>query len=317
MNNQLISNILNQPIEKLLKKANILREQNFAKNIDLCSIVNAKSGRCSEDCLYCAQSTHYKTDSQCYPLMDIESIYHEAEKIKNTKISNFSIVTSGPKLSKQDFSNICKAIIKIKSDNRVNICASLGALTIDELIELKHSGLDRYHHNLETSKNFYPNICSTHSWEDRYKVVLNSLKVGLKVCSGGLFGLGETWKDRIDLAYTLGKLELDSVPINFLSPIPGTPLARKKILDKEEALRIIILYRFLLPNKTIRICGGRPTVLKEMQNLIYSAGANAIMTGNYLTTMGIDYNTDITLIKENGFEVNMNCAFKLLNSVLF
>jgi len=181
----------------------------------------------------------------------------------------------------------------------------LGRLTFEQFKKLKNAGLNRYHHNLETSERFYPEICTTHSWKERVETVLLAKEAGFAVCSGGLFGLGENWEDRIDLAITLKELDVDCVPINFLNAIPGTPMAVQKKLTPDEALKIVSLYRYVLPNKTVRVCGGRPTILKERQNEMYDAGANAIMTGDYLTSYGITPELDIKNINELGLKVKI------------
>jgi biotin synthase len=294
--------IRNNSLKSLINEASQLREKHFRNTVELCSILNAKSGRCSENCKYCTQSIHYKTRSLIYPLIHPDKIFENALNAFKSGINYFSIVTSGEKLQGKGFNTVCTAVKKIKDNLDIKICASLGTLTLNELEELKNAGLTRYHHNLETSENFYPNICTTHNWNDRYSTVLAAKKAGLEVCSGGLFGLGESWKDRINLALTIKKLNVNSVPINFLSPIAGTPLGQQNLLSSEEALRIIILYRLTIPDKTIRICGGRAAVLKEKQIELFSAGANAIMTGNYLTTSGVNHKADKNMIKKAGLK---------------
>ena len=290
-------------LEVLAKEAAVLRDKNFGSTIDLCSVVNAKSGKCSEDCKYCAQSAHYKTDLECYPLIKAEDIYSSALKAVDAGINNFGIVTSGPGLTEQDLDQICEAVEKISRNGIISPCASLGRLTSKQFNKLKAAGLKRYHHNLETSERFYPEICTTHTWKERVETVFLAKEAGFDVCSGGLFGLGENWEDRIDLAITLKELDVNCVPINFLNAIPGTPMDVQEKLTPDEALKIVALFRYILPNKTIRVCGGRPTILKERQNEMYHAGANAIMTGDYLTSYGISPELDIKMISELGLNV--------------
>lgn len=289
--------IQNELLENLLQEASFIRQSNFGNTVELCSILNAKSGACSENCKFCAQSVCYNTEIQTYPILDSNKILETAREINKTKIKHFSLVTSGDKLSKSDFKKICFAIKKIKQNTSLKVCASIGVCGDEEFGELKSSGLDRYHHNLETSENYYSQICTTHTWINRYNNILRAKDAGLEVCSGGLFGIGESWQDRIELALAIKKLNVDSIPINFLSPIKGTPLENQKILTEDEALRIIILFRLIMPNKTIRICGGRPIIFKEKQDMLFRAGANALMTGNYLTTSGINYESDIKAIE--------------------
>ncbi len=292
-------------IDVLKEKANSLRKEHFEDKVQLCSIVNAKSGLCSENCKYCAQSAHFETGVECYPLLECESIYKSALKALSSGVNNFGIVTSGPDLNDDDFDSICRAVEKISSEQTINVCASLGALTLVQFEGLKAAGLKKYHHNLETSKRFYPEICTTHDWEERLGTVLLAKKAGLKVCSGGLFGLGENWEDRIDLALTLKELDVDCIPINFLNAVPGTPMFEQPKLTPEEALRIVSIYRYILPDKSVRVCGGRPTILGDRREEIYDAGANAIMTGDYLTSYGISAEQDIKKINELGLRVDV------------
>ncbi|MCX7913011.1 MAG: biotin synthase BioB [Thermodesulfovibrionales bacterium] len=295
---QLIVETPNLKLLDLLAAANDIREKFFGRYIDLCAIVNAKSGACSEDCAFCAQSAHFKTKISVYPLLDKETILKKAEEAKNGGVSRFSIVTSGKRINKRDLIVIGSLFHNIR---RIGLlpCASLGTLSKDELQFLKEEGLDRYHHNIESSERFFPMICSTHSYKERIRTIENALSVGLSVCSGGIFGMGETWEDRIDMALLLKDLNVSYIPVNFLIPIEGTPLALKEMLHPFEALKIICLFRFMLPNKSIRICGGRVQVLKEFHSLIFMAGADSILTGNYLTTIGRTFADDYALIRSH------------------
>ncbi len=283
----------------LLSSANHLRELYSGKHIDLCAIINAKSGACSEDCSYCAQSSKNKAQIPVYPLMSNDCIIEKAEEAKRGWVSRFSIVTSGRKVNQKEL----KVIASILNDIRnmgLTPCASLGMLSRDELNFLKDSGLDRYHHNIETSESFYPNICSTHTYSERIRTIESAQACGLSVCSGGILGMGETWQDRIEMAFALKELNVDSTPINFLIPIEGTPLFGRDLLHPFDALRIISLFRFILPDKSIRICGGRVQVLREFHSLIFMAGADSILTGNYLTTTGRTFQNDIELVRLHG-----------------
>ncbi len=279
----------------ILVAANNIRQRYKGDFIDLCSIVNAKSGNCSEDCAYCAQSSKNKAEAPIYPLMDKEAILQKAEEAKRGRVNRFSIVTSGKRISKKELISL-SSILKDIRDMGLMPCASLGMLSKDELLFLKESGLDRYHHNIETSERFYPYICSTHTFAGRIKTIESALSVGLSVCSGGIFGMGETWQDRVEMAFALKDLNVDSTPINFLIPIKGTPLAGRHMLHPFEALKIISLFRLTLPDKSIRICGGRIQVLREFHSLIFMAGADSILTGNYLTTTGRTFEDDYKLI---------------------
>lgn len=293
--------IINTPLNELKKIATSVREEKFGNKIQLCSIINAKSGACAENCAFCAQSIHHRTNIERYPLLKSEKILKEAISASKIGVSHFSIVTSGTTVSNKELEEVCYAIKLIKRHVSINICASLGKLSAEKLELLKHSGLNRYHHNLETSESYFPKICKTHTWNERLETVFLVQQVGLELCSGGLFGIGETWEDRIKLAQTLHELKIKNIPINFLMPVPRTPLEKQSPLTSEESLRIIILYRLFLSDSTIRICGGRTRVFsKKQQTEIYLAGANAVMTGDYLTTSGITPDTDKETIVKAG-----------------
>ena len=269
---------------------------------NLCSIVNAKSGSCSENCSFCAQSSQSKAEIDTYPLLKKELIIQKAREAKRFGIKRFSLVTSGRKISRKNLLDIAEVITAIK-DLGIIPCASLGLLCEDELSVLKAAGLDRYHHNLETSVQYFPQICSTHGYADKLRTIRAAHSVGLSLCSGGIFGLGETWQDRVEMAFALRKLNVDSVPINFLIPIKGTALGKNKLLHPFEALKIVSLYRLILPRKEIRICGGRMQVLGEFNSMIFLAGADGMITGNYLTTFGRSPEDDLKLIKMYGLRI--------------
>jgi len=300
MTNIALTDITNAPLDDLLNEANHVRTETFGNEIDLCAIINIKSGRCAMDCRFCAQSQHHDTTIETYPLRHAEELSSETHKLWEQNISKIGWVSSGRSLNTEELDTILAGIKSILShEGASQICASLGQLNTAELNALKEAGVCRYHHNLETSERFYPSICTTQRWRDRRATIERVKELGWAICSGGLFGLGETWEDRQQLALTLKELEVDSVPINFFSPIPGTPLADQKPLSSEEALRIVVLFRLTLPTTTIRICGGRPTIFaeREQDELLFRAGANALMTGNYLTTSGISPEKDREMIE--------------------
>ncbi|MDH5201835.1 MAG: biotin synthase BioB [Nitrospirota bacterium] len=286
-------------IFNLFASANRIRNHFKGNNVDLCSIVNAKSGLCSEDCSFCAQSSKSKAKIDVYPLLRKEIIIQKAKEAKESGAKRFSIVTSGKKISQKHLLKIADIISEIIKIGLIP-CVSLGLLTEKELFQLKSNGLERYHHNLETSERFFPHICSTHSYDDKLRTIHVVKSHGLSVCSGGIFGMGETWQDRIDMAFLLKDLDVDSVPINFLIPIKGTALENRDILHPFEALKIISLYRFILPDKEIRICGGRMQVLGEFNSMVFLAGADSLLTGNCLTTSGRSYKDDFRLIESYG-----------------
>lgn len=289
-------------IYELFALSNRIREKFRGNKIDLCSIINAKSGACPEDCSFCAQSAHSKTNIKIHPLIDKEKILEAANSVKKNGTKRFCIVTSGKKPSDMELKDICTFISEIR-DMGLLPCATLGMLEKKQLGQLRDAGLCRYHHNLETSEAFFSEICTTHTYREKIITIEAAKSLGLSVCSGGIFGLGETWEDRIDMAFALKDIEVDSVPINFFTPVNGTPLGKKELLNPLEALKIIAIYRLVLPDREIRICGGRPSTLRELNSYIFFAGADGLLIGNYLTTEGKRPEEDIQMIKDLEFEI--------------
>ena len=293
----------NTDLSELIAAATLVREKFFGNKVRLCMIVNAKSGVCDMDCGFCCQSGHNSAEAPTYPFMSSDEIADYFTTIDKSGVHNCGVVTSGGKLSGNDIDTFIAAIEKVSGNVNFQACSSFGRLKADDLAKLKDAGVLRYHHNLETSENFYPQICSTQQWSERLATVKAAIDMGMDVCCGGLFGLGESWQDRIDLAATLYGLNIDSIPMNFLYPHPGTPLGDSRLLSADEALRILAIYRLMLPDRTIRVCGGRAKVLGDRQNEIFAAGANAIMTGNYLTTTGELPDADKEMIEQQGLEI--------------
>jgi biotin synthase len=290
--------LLKMPITELLDIANKTRKKYIKNNLEICSIINAKSGKCSEDCKYCAQSIYHKTNINTYPLKSVDEIFEEALTAEKNKANRFGIVTSGNTLTDDEINTICNATKKILKNSKIKVCGSLGALTEIQMKKLQDSGMDRYHHNIETSPNFYPSIVSTHSFDDRVKTIKRAQKLGFTVCSGIILGLGESWQDRIDMAVTLKDLKVDSVPFNILMPVRGTKLENNKPLPYVDIIRTIAIFRIILEDITIRFCGGRELNLKDFQGLGFLAGANAMMIGGYLTMNGRSVAEDHILIDE-------------------
>lgn len=277
-----------------------IKERFKGKTVSLCSIINAKSGICPENCRFCAQSAHYETSAPTYPLMEAEEIVEKAREAKKAGAHFFGIVTSGTSVAREEeWDVIHQAIDGI---NRLGIkpCGSLGMLNRKQAKRLKEAGLFRYHHNLETSRSFFPSICTTHEYEEDTETVRIAKEAGLSVCSGGIIGLGETMAQRIEMAMTLKELDVDSVPINILNPISGTPLVGTEPLAPIEILMTVALYRFILPTKDIKLCGGKERNLRQLLPLGMVAGCNSLMTGNYLTTEGRDTTHDLEMIKDLG-----------------
>lgn len=296
--------LIETPLNELLEAADEIRKH-FCSNIfDICSIINAKSGKCSENCKFCAQSAHYKTNISEYPLLDKETIIKNALYMAEKGVLRFSIVTSGKALTDNDVEILADTIKEIKSKSNISICASLGLLTDENFKKLKDAGLERVHNNLETSKNFFSSICTTHTFDDKINALKAALQSGLSVCSGGIIGLGESMQDRIDLAFSLKELGIKSVPLNILSPVKGTPYENNKPLSEEEILKTISIFRFILPDAFIRLAGGR-ALLSDKGKKAFLSGANAAITGDMLTTYGISVDTDMQIIKETGYIVEL------------
>jgi biotin synthase len=274
-----------------------IREHFRGKRVDLCSIVNAKSGACSEDCAYCAQSIYHSTNVSVYPLISVDRMIEAAKSAKKNSAKRFCIVTSGRGIDTQiDLENIALGIQGVL-ELGLSPCATLGTLTINQLSYLKQAGLHRFHHNIETSKDYFPSVCTTHTFEERLEVLGHARSLELSICSGGILGMGESMEDRIQMAMTLREIDVDSVPINFLMPIAGTPLEKINAITPLEALHTIALFRLILPDKEIRVCGGRGTALGKLHPLIFAAGADGFMIGNYLTTSGLNPAEDLNMLR--------------------
>ncbi|MBW2369033.1 MAG: biotin synthase BioB [Deltaproteobacteria bacterium] len=287
---------------QMLAGADLIREHFFGKTIHLCTICNGKSGRCSEDCRFCAQSAHFETDAPQYPLMDHDTLVECGALASGTPINRYSIVTTGRGLPDGEVAHIAAALKK-GAESGIHTCASLGILEEGALSVLKDAGVDRYHHNLETCESHFPATCSTHDYQDRVETIRHAKKLDMSVCAGGIFGIGESREQVLELALALRELGVDAVPLNFLVPIKGTPLAQGAKLTPMQCLKIIALYRFVLPDKEIIICGGREANLKELHPLVFYAGASGIMTGNYLTAAGRSLENDLEMIARLEFTI--------------
>lgn len=291
-----------QPLQELCQKANEIRKQFCSNRFDICTIINGKSGRCSENCRFCAQSAYSHTNAAEYPLLPAEEIVAQAKANDKQGVLRYSIVTSGKRLSDQEVDKMCEAVQNIKEKTGISVCISFGLLKEEQYRKLKAAGVTRVHNNLETSRKNFPNICTTHTFEDKVNAIRAAQAAGLSVCSGGIMGLGETPEDRIDMALTLRELGIKSVPVNMLNPIPGTPLGQNKKLTAEDMCRIVAVYRFILPDASIRLAGGRG-LLPDKGRSCFLSGANAAISGDMLTTAGITVETDMKLLKELGYEV--------------
>jgi len=280
-----------------------LRAEASGNRVFLCSIINAKSGRCSEDCRFCAQSARYPTGIKTYPLLTPKEIINAARQSKTHSAREFSVVTSGKGVTDQGEVGVIEEAISGVASLGLRPCVSPGIVDDDALLRWKAAGLTQYHHNLETAKSFFPEVCTTHDYEEDVEAVKRAKALGLRVCCGGLFGMGETWAQRVELALLLRELSVESVPINFINPIPGTPMAETAPgISPLEAIMTITLFRLTLPTARIIVCGGREVTLRDLQAFMFEAGANGIMIGNYLTTAGRPPEDDLRIIEDLGME---------------
>ena len=278
-----------------------IRDKFKGDDVKICSIVNAKSGRCVEDCSFCAQSSSFQTDAPETELMSVDEMVAAAKEAEAFGANEFSIVASGTKMDdRKELDKVIAAVRRIKAETKLETCCSLGLMELDDLKELKAAGLDRCHHNLETAASFFNKIVTTHTYEDEVKAVQNAKEAGLQVCVGGIFGMGETFAQRVELAFSIRELGTQSLPINFLKPIDGTGLDHLETIEYYDALKTIALLRLVLPKIDLFVCGGREEVMTDKQEQLFAAGANGILGGNYLTTKGQDPKRDIEMIRSLG-----------------
>ncbi|MGD0237128.1 MAG: biotin synthase BioB [Syntrophorhabdales bacterium] len=287
----------------LMAAASEIREHFKGNKVNLCGIVNAKSGLCTENCKFCAQSAHHRTDVPVYPLLTRGEMLDRAKRMKEEGAHMFGIITSGTRIdSEREWEEIYGAVKEIKKLG-ITPCVSLGMIDAPRAKKLKAAGLYRYHHNLETARSFFDRICSTHEYEEDINTVKAAKQAGLSTCSGGIIGMGKTMEQRIELAMTLEELDVDCVPVNILDPRPGTPLMHQKALSPIEILITIALFRFILPDKDIKLCGGKETNLRQLLPLGIVAGCNSLMAGDYLTTRGRSPKLDKEMIRDLGLTV--------------
>ncbi len=284
------------PLPELMHRALDVKLRNRGTKFSLCSIINAKSGKCSENCSFCVQSSHFHTDAPVYPLKDEEEIIAAAREAKRIGAARFSIVTSGRGPTDREVDRIAAAFDAIRRQVDIKLCASLGIMHREQLQRLKEAGVSRYHHNLESSREFFPKVATTHTFEERVATIRAAQETGLEVCAGGIVGLGETEDDRISMAVTLRDLEVDSVPFNILIPLPGTPLADRPMLSPKEILRAIALFRLICPEGPLRLCAGRESALDDLLGMAFMAGADGMMIGGYLTQRGRTPEADHQLV---------------------
>ncbi len=300
-----LKSVKEDSIYSLFACAYKIRRKFRKDKVELCAITNARSGACSEDCAFCAQSSWNNTEVQVYPLLEEKEIYNRARRAQEIGAGYFCIVTSGRSIKdKRDFLKICRVISKIRSKLKLHVDASLGELSLEGAKALKDAGLFRYNHNLETAKSLYPKICTTHKYCDRLKTIENVSRAGLELCCGGIFGMGESWSQRLELAFALREFNPECIPVNFLNPLSGTRLYGRKPLPPLEFLKIIAILRFLFPGQEIKVCGGREANLRSLQPFLFLAGSDSIIIGDYLTTKGNPPGDDLRMIQDLGLRAN-------------
>ncbi len=286
----------------LFPGADMIRENHFGRSVHLCAICNGKSGGCSEDCSFCSQSVRSVSQIDRYPLMDAQEMAERGRRFEQTPVNRYSIVTSGKALPAGEVKTVARALAMLDT-GKIGTCASLGIMDPDCLAILRKAGVSRYHHNLETAKSFFSSVCTTHTYEERVNTVRAARAAGMSVCCGGIFGLGETNDQILELALELKELDVDAVPVNFLVGIEGTPVFGTDNLTPLRCLKIIAFLRHALPDKEIIICGGRHQNLGVLHPLVFYAGASGIMTGDYLTTPGMGLEQDLSMIATLGMSV--------------
>src|SRR5271170_3222528 len=290
----------------LLSWANRIREKFKGNKIHLCSIVNAKAGACSENCSFCAQSSFYQTGSPKYGFVDPEPVLEAADEANKNSVTAVGLVAAWKGLNEGPIlDEVCDRIREIKAGGKTRPDASLGIIKKQAVADrLKEAGLECYGHNLESSRRFFPQTCTTHTFDDRLETIGYLKKAGIKICSGGIIGMGETREDRCDLAFELRAIGANVVPVNILNPIPGTPFEKNEPLTVMEILKTIACFRFILPHQEIMIAGGRTVNLRDAQSMIFMAGASALMVGNYLTTLNQPVEKDLQMLKDLGLDPN-------------
>lgn len=292
-----LNELYNTDLDELLKLSS-----KFMKNdIEFCSLVNARNGKCSQNCRYCAQSSHYRTDIESYPLVDCATVKKAALEAKGNHVSRFAVVTSGKSPDESDVDGIIGLIDEINKIDGIRSCASIGILTEEQAEKLAESGLKRFHHNINTSRSYYPEVCTTHNWDDRFNTCKLVKKYGMELCCGVILGMGESIEQRVEMAMELAEIQPDSIPINILMPIPETPFENYlDKIDEENILRTLAIFKIANPNAVLRFCGGRMRLSEENQIKALTSCVEGILTGNYLTTTGKLPEEDIALANQLG-----------------
>ncbi len=291
------------PLEVLLKEAARITESSASRRFDTCSIINGKSGRCPENCKWCAQSAHYRARIREFPLVGTPKLIEAAEYSRKKGIRRFSIVTSGKRLRPSEISQLCDSVRQVAERVDIKLCLSAGLLYEADLRAFAEAGISRYHCNLESAPSYFPSLCTTHTQQEKIETLKAAVKAGLEICSGGIIGMGETLAQRMELAFVLKELGVKSVPVNILAPIKGTPLERQEPISDEEILRTVAILRFILPEAALRFAGGRARLSDRTVLEALKAGINAAIMGDMLTTVGADIDTDMARIREAGYSL--------------
>ena len=292
--------LLDVDIEQLCAAADEIRSKLNGSKIDTCTILNGKSGLCTENCKYCAQSAHNHTGVKEYPMLTVSEIVERGLENAKLGVDRFDVVTAGLRLNDAEVDTLCKAYSQIKEQTDLELCSSNGLLSYEQFVRLHDAGVTRIHNNLETSRRFFPSVCTTHTYDEKIETIRAAKKAGMEICSGGIIGMGETMEDRIDMALELQSLGVRSIPINVLMPIKGTALENQPLLSDEEILRTVALFRFINPKADIRLAGGRK-LLEDHGRQAFKSGANASIIGNMLTSIGNNVDEDFAMFEELGF----------------
>ncbi len=290
------------PLKDLCKGANYIRRELCGDKVDLCSIINGRSGGCSENCKFCAQSSHHNTHINQYSFLDKETIIKDCELHCKNNVHRYSIVTAGRTIEGEDLEKACEVYKELNKRFDIKLCASHGIIPFETFVRLKECGVQMYHENIETSRRNFPNICTTHTFDDKIEGIINAHRAGLSVCSGGIIGMGETFEDRIDMAVTLSELDVESIPINSLIPIEGTEFSNLPAITEEEILRTIAMFRYINPTAYIRLAAGR-SLMENSGARAFLSGANSTITGNMLTTSGNNISQDKEMLIDMGFKI--------------
>ena len=293
---------MEEDLDSLCRGADEIRRRLRGERADLCSIINGRSGRCVEDCKFCAQSSCHTAKINEYPFLEPEEILEDCRRHERQGVGRYSVVTAGRALNGREMDLALRAYRSMKENCKIELCASHGLLSQEDFYRLAEAGISRYHANIETSRRNFPNICTTHTYDDKLEVIRRARNAGLAVCSGGIIGMGETWEDRVDMAFSLYEMEIKSIPINILQPIPGTPFGTLPPLSEEEILRTIAMFRYINPDAEVRLAAGRNS-MEHSGKKVFTAGANAAITGDMLTTSGNNIADDMAMLTSMGFEV--------------